>query len=105
MGVHLGMACLASLRIGFTSWRTMPLLFSSCLALIGALDRDAQQPFCYASDGKRAVFPGPFGGLPHVSSKFIKSWKLRTHNGGNTLRLQATRAGLRHLLLNPVECG
>ena len=40
---------MASLRIGFTSWRTVPLLFSSCLALIGALDRDAQKPFCYAS--------------------------------------------------------
>jgi hypothetical protein len=25
--------------------------------------------------------------------------------GGNTLRLQANRAGLRHLPLNPVECG
>jgi hypothetical protein len=43
------MAGLASLRIGFTSWRIVPLLFSSYLALIGALDRDAQQPFCYAS--------------------------------------------------------
>jgi hypothetical protein len=40
---------IASVRIGFTSWRTVPLLFSSCLALIGALDRDAQKPFCYAS--------------------------------------------------------
>jgi hypothetical protein len=43
------MTWLASLRIDFTSWRTVPLLFSSCLALISALDRDAQQPFCYAS--------------------------------------------------------
>jgi hypothetical protein len=33
----------------FTSWRTVPLLVSSCLVLRGALDRDAQQPFCYAS--------------------------------------------------------
>src|SRR5215510_10445245 len=36
-------------RIGFTSWRTVPPLFLLCLALISALDRDAQQPFCYAS--------------------------------------------------------
>jgi hypothetical protein len=36
-------------HIGFTSWRTVPPLFSSCLARIGAPDRDAQQPFCYAS--------------------------------------------------------
>ena len=36
-------------RIGFTSWRPVPPLFSSCLALIGALDGDAQHPFCYAS--------------------------------------------------------
>jgi hypothetical protein len=35
--------------IGFPSWRTGPPLFPSCLALIGALDRDTQQPFCYAS--------------------------------------------------------
>ena len=48
-GAHLGMEGIASVRIGFTSWRTVPLLFSSCLALIGALDRDAQKPFCYAS--------------------------------------------------------
>ena len=35
--------------IGFPSWRTEPPLFPACLALISALDRDAQQPFCYAS--------------------------------------------------------
>jgi hypothetical protein len=35
------MAGLASLHIGFTSWRTVPRLFSSCLALRGARDRDA----------------------------------------------------------------
>src|SRR5262249_4745188 len=46
---HLGMEWMASLRIGFTSWRTVPLLFSSCLALIGALERAAQKPFCHAS--------------------------------------------------------
>jgi hypothetical protein len=34
---------------GFTSWRTVPPLFPSCLAVIGALDRDAQKPFGYAS--------------------------------------------------------
>src|SRR5712691_5323817 len=43
------MKWMASMCIGFTSWRTVPLLFSSWLALIGALERDAQQPFCYAS--------------------------------------------------------
>ena len=48
-GAHRGMKWIASVRIGFTSWRTVPLLFSSCLALIGALERDAQKPFCYAS--------------------------------------------------------
>ena len=37
------------MRIGFTSWRTVPPLFPPCRALISALDRDAQQPFCYAS--------------------------------------------------------
>src|SRR5262249_14990918 len=36
-------------RIGFPLWRTVPPLFPPCLALISALDRDAQQPFCYAS--------------------------------------------------------
>jgi len=48
-GAHLDMAWLASVRIGLTSWRAVPLLFSSCLTRIGALDRDAQQPCCYAS--------------------------------------------------------
>src|SRR5215831_16971600 len=43
------MAWFARVCIGFTSWRTVPLLFSSWLACIGALDRDAQKPFCYAS--------------------------------------------------------
>jgi hypothetical protein len=46
---ELILAWLARVRIGFTSWRTVPLLFSSCLARRGALDRDAQEPFCYAS--------------------------------------------------------
>ena len=45
------MAC--DVRIGFTSWRIVPLLFSSYLVLIGALARDAQKPFCYASTVKR----------------------------------------------------
>src|SRR5262245_27503438 len=40
------MAWHACVRIGFTSWRTVPVLFSSCLALRGALDREAQQPCC-----------------------------------------------------------
>ena len=31
-------------------WPTVPPLLSSRLVLIGALDRDAQQPFCYASN-------------------------------------------------------
>src|SRR2546427_10972691 len=35
MGAHLSMAWMARLCIGFTSWRPLPLLFSSCLALIG----------------------------------------------------------------------
>jgi hypothetical protein len=39
------MTWMASVRIDFTSGRTVPLLFSSCLALIGALDREAPQPF------------------------------------------------------------
>jgi hypothetical protein len=43
------MAWMASLCIGFTSRRTVPLLFSSCLVRIGALDRDAHQPCCDAS--------------------------------------------------------
>src|SRR5262245_21960303 len=47
MGAHLAMALMAVVCIGFPSWRTGPPLFPSCLALIGALDRDAQQPFCY----------------------------------------------------------
>jgi hypothetical protein len=47
------MAWMASVRIGFPSWRTGLFLFSSCLALIGALDRDAQKPFCYASAAVR----------------------------------------------------
>jgi hypothetical protein len=38
-GAHRGMAWLARVCIGFTSWRTVPLLFSSWLAFIGALDR------------------------------------------------------------------
>src|SRR5215470_9729790 len=36
-------------HIGCTAWRPVPPLSSSCLALRGALDRDAQQPLCYAS--------------------------------------------------------
>jgi hypothetical protein len=32
--------------MGFTAWRTVLPCFSSCLALRGALDRDAQQPLC-----------------------------------------------------------
>jgi len=48
-GAHLGMAWLASVRLGFTFWRTVPRLFSSCRAFSGALDRDAQKPLCYAS--------------------------------------------------------
>ena len=35
--------------MGFPSWRTGPPLFPSCLARIGALDREAQPPFCDAS--------------------------------------------------------
>jgi hypothetical protein len=42
---------MACLHIGFTSGRAVPLLFSTRLALIGPLNRDAQQPFCYASVG------------------------------------------------------
>ena len=36
-------------RIGFPSWRTVRPLFSSCLALLGALDRNTQKPLCSAS--------------------------------------------------------
>jgi hypothetical protein len=43
------MAWMASVRSGFTSRRTVPLRFSSCLVLIGALDKDAHQPCCDAS--------------------------------------------------------
>jgi hypothetical protein len=43
------MVWMAGLRIGFTSRRTVPLRFSSCLVLIGALDKDAHQPCCDAS--------------------------------------------------------
>ena len=40
-------------------WPTVPLLLSSRLALIGALDRDAQHPFCYASTtSSRSVLSG-----------------------------------------------
>ena len=34
------------------AWSTVPPLLSSRLALIGALDRDAQQPFCYNNPPK-----------------------------------------------------
>ena len=33
--------CLQVVRIGFPSWRTVPPLCSSCLALLEALDRNA----------------------------------------------------------------
>jgi hypothetical protein len=46
---------------GFTSWRTVPPLFPSCLAVIGALDRDAQQPFGSASYGAPRGIPGALG--------------------------------------------
>jgi hypothetical protein len=39
---------LCVVHIGFSAWRTVLPLFSSCLALLGTLDGDAQQPFCYA---------------------------------------------------------
>src|SRR5262245_6494073 len=59
---ELIMAWHASVRIDFTSWRTVPLLFSSCLALRGALDREAQKPCCYAS------FTARFSGVPIARS-------------------------------------
>jgi len=39
------MAWLARVRLAFTSWRTVPRLFSSCRARSGALAREAQHPF------------------------------------------------------------
>jgi hypothetical protein len=59
------MAWMASVCIGFTSRRTVLLLFSSCLVLIGALERDAHQPCCDASvagcvhSGAAVVYMGP----------------------------------------------
>src|SRR5215471_11990273 len=57
--MHLAMELMRVVHIGFTSWRTVLPLFSSCLALSGALDMDAQQPFCYASllRGKASAVP------------------------------------------------
>ena len=71
------MAWLASLRIGLTSWRTVQLLFSSCLTRIGALDRDAQKPcvtlparFVYAC----AVLMRPMGmPVPMVAMEASKA--------------------------------
>jgi transposase-like protein len=37
------------------AWATVPPLLSSRRARIGALDRDAQQPFCYASRGSSCL--------------------------------------------------
>src|SRR5215831_17435653 len=48
-----GMACEFAHQLHLL--RTVPLLFSSCLALRGALDRDAQKPFCYASSAQERV--------------------------------------------------
>jgi hypothetical protein len=56
--------------------------------------------FILKIDGNRAVFPGLFGTLPHVSLQRVRSWKLRAHNGGNTLAFQANRDGLRNLPRN-----
>src|SRR5215510_9639913 len=63
-------------HIVFTSWRSVPPLFSSCLALIGAPDRDAQHPFYYAFRCKALWLPTRrhsgigfvlrFGGLCHT---------------------------------------
>src|SRR5712691_1600517 len=60
--------------------------------------------FILKIDGDSAVFSGPFGCVPHVSLQLIRSWKLRTHHGGNTFAFQANRDGLRHLPLNWGEC-
>src|SRR5262245_50920036 len=46
---ELIMAWHARVRIGCTSWRTVPVLCSACLALRGALDREAPHPCCCAS--------------------------------------------------------
>jgi hypothetical protein len=48
-GAPRGMAGRARVRIGLTSWRTVPRLCSSCLPRSGALDSDAPQPLCDAS--------------------------------------------------------
>jgi hypothetical protein len=48
-------------------------------------------------DGKRAGFPGLFGPLPQGSLQRVRSGKRRAHNGGNTLKLQVNRDGLRHV--------
>ena len=51
-------------------WKPVPSLFSSCLALMGALDKDAQKLFCYVSictpadalAGQASVSDGPCSG-------------------------------------------
>ena len=48
-------------------------------------------------DGQRAGFPGLFGPLPQGSLQRVRSGKRRAHNGGNTLKLQTNRDGLRHV--------
>src|SRR5215471_16975083 len=60
--------------------------------------------FILKIDSDRTVLPGPFGSLPHVSLQRRRSWKLKAHNGGNTLKLQASRDGLRRLPRNRLEC-
>jgi len=45
-------------RIGFSSWRTVPPLFSSCLALLRALDRHTQQRHCPVNEN-RSQTPSP----------------------------------------------
>jgi protein-S-isoprenylcysteine O-methyltransferase Ste14 len=77
------MEWMARLRIGFTSWSTVPLLFSSCLALIDALDRDAQQPFCYASFLPR-LLAAVLGSVVIVVAVVVFSYSIRQFQTAGT---------------------
>src|SRR5712691_8521934 len=56
-------------------------------------------------DGDSAVFAGLAGSVAHGHPSVIRSRKLRRHNGGNPLKYQDHRVGLRALPLKSMECG
>ena len=61
--------------------------------------------FVLKIDGDGAVFARRLAAVPMCHPQVIRSRQLMRHDGGNTLKSQDHREGLRTLPLNPMECG